>query len=232
MSWLFSRALVEEYSAANCLGGEPYAQLNVMPTPHKFWHNGKTMDASSLSRFGLTCAALTEPLGEELLMSYLAGFRAKTFQQPDEGQESTASVPASGARWRELSVRYDRDSCSWKTRHSLLEEDLPAFSPTLPKWGSMRSGELLERTTLPPLTSAKGSGLWPTPMAHRGTNRRTKPTPAQAAGKAGMQLGGLLGGTPNPDWSEWLMGWSISWTDLKQSATDKYRLWLRLHGGF
>ena len=32
--------------------------------------------------------------------------------------------------------------------------------------------------------------------------------------------------------SEWLMGWSISWTDLKQSATDKYRLWLRLHGGF
>ncbi len=32
MSWLFSQALVAEYSAANCSDGEPSAQLNVMPT--------------------------------------------------------------------------------------------------------------------------------------------------------------------------------------------------------
>ena len=230
MSWLFSQALVEGFLGASSLDGEPCAQLNVMPTPHRFWHNGKTMDVSNLSRFGLTCAALTEDLGADLLMWFQGASRAKTFPQQEKGLALMASAPASGARWRELSVRYDRDSCSWKTRRSLWEEDSTACSLTLPKWGLMRNGELLERTTLPPLTSAKGSGLWPTPLAHRGTNRRTKPTPAQAAGKAGMQLGGLLGGTPSPDWSEWLMGWCISWTDLKQLEMDRFRQWLRLHG--
>jgi hypothetical protein len=36
MSWLFSQALVEEYSAGTCLDGEQSAQLNVMPTPLRF----------------------------------------------------------------------------------------------------------------------------------------------------------------------------------------------------
>ena len=44
MSWLYSQALVEEYLGEHCLGGEPFAQLNVMPTPHKFWRNDKTME--------------------------------------------------------------------------------------------------------------------------------------------------------------------------------------------
>ena len=39
MSWLFSQALVEEYSAVTCSDGEPCAQLNVMPTPQPFWRN-------------------------------------------------------------------------------------------------------------------------------------------------------------------------------------------------
>ncbi len=36
----------------------------------------------------------------------------------------------------------------------------------------------------------------------------------------------------NPDWVAWLMGWPIGWTDLKPLATDRFRRWLRLHGGF
>ena len=28
------------------------------------------------------------------------------------------------------------------------------------------------------------------------------------------------GGTLNPDWSEWLMGWPIGWTDIDRSVTD------------
>jgi hypothetical protein len=55
MSWLFSQALGAEYSEATCSAGVPSAQLNVMPTQHPFWRNDKMMDASSLSRFGLTC---------------------------------------------------------------------------------------------------------------------------------------------------------------------------------
>ena len=77
MSWLFSQALVEEYSVANCSAGEPCAQLSVMPTQHKFWRNDKMMDVSNLSRFGLTCAVLTGTSGEALLTSFRAGFRAR-----------------------------------------------------------------------------------------------------------------------------------------------------------
>ena len=29
------------------------------------------------------------------------------------------------------------------------------------------------------------------------------------------------GGTLNPEWVEWLMGWPIGWTELKRSATDR-----------
>jgi hypothetical protein len=41
-----------------------------------------------------------------------------------------------------------------------------------------------------PITTALADAvrMWPTPIAHAGSNRRKKPTPAQAAGKAGMQL--------------------------------------------
>jgi len=62
---------------------------------------------------------------------------------------------------------------------------------------------------------------WPTPIAHAGSNRRTKPTPAQEAGKAGMQLAGMVGGSLNPTWVEWLMGWPLGWTDLKPLAMGK-----------
>lgn len=64
MSWLFSQALAEEYSADTSLAGEQFTQLNVMPTPHKFSRNDKMMEFSDLSRFGLTCSVLTESHGE------------------------------------------------------------------------------------------------------------------------------------------------------------------------
>lgn len=73
-----SLGLVEAFWEESSLDGEPFAQLNVMPTPHRFWHNGKAMDVSNLSRYGLTCRALTERRGEELLTWYREVFRAKT----------------------------------------------------------------------------------------------------------------------------------------------------------
>lgn len=88
MSYLFSLALAEEYSAGSSLDGEQFAPLSVMPTPHKFWRNDKTIESSDLSRFGLKCAILTESHGEELLMSYLAAFHARTFPSQEREPES------------------------------------------------------------------------------------------------------------------------------------------------
>ena len=38
------------------------------------------------------------------------------------------------------------------------------------------------------------------------------------------------GGSLNPTWVEWIMGWPLGWTDCAASATDKFREWCRSHG--
>ena len=120
MSWLFSQALVVEYSDRISWDGIQSAQLSVMPTQHKFWRNDKTMEFSRLSQFGLTCAVLTEGLGEELLTLYLADFHAKTLAQQEKAQVSTVLDQVCGPKWLELLVKYDLDLCSWRTHQCLF----------------------------------------------------------------------------------------------------------------
>lgn len=177
MSWIFSRALIQDYenshfsqaqaaesSADTSLAGEQSAQLSVMPTQHKFWRNDKTMEPSQLSRFGLTCAVLTESRGEALLTWFLADSRAKTYPPLERAQESMASAPGCGEKWRESSVRYDLNTYSWKTHRCLWDEDLPWSSVTLPKWGMTRNGVVYQHPTLARPIQETGYGLLPTPV--------------------------------------------------------------------
>ena len=61
---------------------------------------------------------------------------------------------------------YDPDSSSLRTSQGTLPWDSTKSSPTLPRWGSMRSGELYRRPTPAPRTAANGSSsLLPTPVA-------------------------------------------------------------------
>jgi site-specific DNA-cytosine methylase len=39
-----------------------------------------------------------------------------------------------------------------------------------------------------------------------------------------------VGGSLNPTWVEWLMGYPLGWTDLEHLEMQSYRQWLRLHG--
>ncbi len=171
MSWLFSQALVEEYSAAPCSAGARSAPLSVMHTPHRFSRNDKTMAPSRLSRFGLTSEPLTERHGEDLLMSYRAAFRAKTFPQPDPDKALKAAAQGSGRKWLESSVRFDAATCSWKTHHCLWDEDLPWSSVTLPAWGMTRTGVVYQQQTAERPISATASGLWPTPTVNGNHNQ-------------------------------------------------------------
>lgn len=183
MSWLFSKALLQayensrssqgqaaEYSADTCSDGAPSAPLSVMPTQHKFWRNDKTMEPSQLSRFGLTCAVLTEDHGEALLTWFRADSRVRTYRLPGLVPGLTASVLASGVRWLESSVRYDPATSSWKTHRCLWDEDLPWSSVTLPKWGMVLNGLVYRHPTLERPISATESGLWPTPNACKASN--------------------------------------------------------------
>ena len=214
MSWLISRALMEdyanshslpglvaEYSEATCSAGVPSAQLNVMPTPHPFWRNDKMMDASILSRFGLTCAVLTDDLGTALLTWFLADSRVRTYPLPGLVPELTVSGQDCGEKWRESSVRFDPVSCSWKTAHCLWEEDLPWCSVTLPKWGSMRNGHVFQHPTLVRPINVIASGLWPTPTVHGNYNK------PGASKNSGTGLATAVKTWPTPTASAY-KGWS------------------------
>lgn len=230
MSWLFSQALAEEYSVDTSLAGEQFAQLNVMPTPHKFSRNDKTMEFSGLSRFGLTCAALTESGGEELLTSFLAGFRARTSVQPAEVLESTVTSLGSGGKWQESLTKYDLNSHSWKTHHCLLEEDLRESSVILPKLGLIASGVVFQQKNVARLIKEIVCGwsgeMFATPQArdYRSGSLARWNDPRRSR-NLNDQVGGLL----NPEWEEWLMGWPIGWTELKPLAMDKFREWQLQH---
>ena len=236
MSWLFSQALAEEYSADTSLAGEQFAQLNVMPTPHKFSRNDRMMEFSSLSRFGLRCAVLTENHGEELLTSFLAGFRARTSVLTAMEPASMENAPDYGLKWRESSVRYDLNSSAWKILHDSEEKVLPWSSVTLPKWGMAANGFVFQHPTAERPMKETGCGLWPTAKASiRGDCpserlRRTPDLPSAIKmrplpdGSEPRQDGQL-----NPQWVEWFMGWPIGWTELKPLAMDKFLEWQQQH---
>ena len=175
MSWHFSRALVEEYSAATCLDGAQSAQLSANPMPQAFLCKDRMTAFSRLSRFGMTFVPLTGSLGADLLTWFLADSRARTYPPLEMAQESTGSAPGCGEKWRESSARYDLDSSSWKIHLSLFPEDLPWSSVTLPRWGMTRNGVVYQHPTLERPINATGYGsLLPTPSASHCETRPSK----------------------------------------------------------
>ena len=164
MSWLFSQALVEEYSVDTSLDGELSVPLSGNPTQQAYCVPDKMTVFCRLFRFGMTYKPLTENRGEELLTLYRAGFHAKTYQQPEKAQELTENDQECGATWRGWLAKYDPDSSLWRTAQCSLLEDLEPFLETWPQWGLMRDGECWEQQTLAQTTSATESGsLLPTP---------------------------------------------------------------------
>lgn len=291
MSWLFSRALGEEFLEENCSDGEPSVQLNGNHTPQAYLSSDKMTGFSRLSRFGMTFKPLTESRGEELLTLYLAGFPAKTSALPEKEQELTENDLECGHTWRGSLAKFDPVSSSWKTAQPSLLEDLGESSVIWPRSGMTANGQCWELPTLVRRTSETGSGLLPTPTAKpMGSNTHMRkqgltakyrylmwPTPTVcgnynrkgASKKSGDGLatavnrwptptvndsknstlppiqikhdnipGAMLrngeapGGALNPTWVEWLMGWPLEWTDLKQLETVKFQQWQQQHGGF
>ena len=171
MSYTFSRALVEAFSPASCSETDAFAPSSTSPTPEPFSLPDRTTEHFRLSRFGMTCAPLTEDRGEALLKSFLADSRAKTSAQPETETASTASAPACGAKWPASSVRYDPASSEWKTAHCLWEEVLPWSSVTLPTWGMTRNGFVCRHPTAERPINATGVGLWQTIVADDSADR-------------------------------------------------------------
>lgn len=244
MTWLFSKAMMEAYgkspcspglgavfSEANCSDTGSCAQLSVMPTPQPFWHGGKTMDCSQLSRFGQTLQLLTDDLGRDVLTSFLAAFPARTSAAPGKEQESTENDPACGPKVRGLLAKWSQQSCGWKTAQCSLLGDSDEFSETWPRWGLMRNGECweLERPVLPTSATACGSSL-PTPSGVNGGNNNTMGRVDEWGGSSNPLRGTVIGSMCLPEFEEMVMGWPVMWTAPMPYETAKFREWLLEHG--
>ena len=125
----------------------------------------------------------------------------------------------------------------WERRISETDSGLWPLIPTTSAWDGKRGPA---REYNPSSKSQKDRnlntfarifpepGMWPTPAARdwkdgNYPSERKRHTPPLAV---------HAGGTLNPEWVEWLMGWPIGWTDLKPLEMDRYQLWLRLHLGY
>lgn len=84
MSYIFSRALVEEYLEASCSDSAPSAPSSSNPGPQAYCSPDRMTDYSRLSRFGMTYAPLTDDRGAALLTWYLEASRARTFQPQEK----------------------------------------------------------------------------------------------------------------------------------------------------
>lgn len=241
MSWLFSRALVVEYSAANCSDGEPCAQLSVMPTQRPFWHKDRTMEASTHSLFGVTWKPLTGQSGVELLTWYLAGFRARTSALQGKVRASRATGAGSGRSSRASLARFDPGTHSLRTAQCSLFEDSTECCATLPRWGSMLAGAVYQDSIPDMKRTATGFGLLRRPLwtdhkfyvltkRQMVTRRAQSKTPMNWMQQA-IELSDLSKAWANVRFAEHLMRWPIGWTDLEPLAMAKTHTSLQRHGG-
>jgi hypothetical protein len=216
-------------------------------------------DYLKVSRFGIMFKPLTEQLGQDLLMSYQAAFRAKTFLPQEKVQELTENEAECGERWQGSFAKLDPNSFLWKTHQCSLIEDWELFSEIWPTWGSMQNGACWERQTLGLNTTEREFGLLPdndkffhtpTTGSSGGSNSRKAmqkrgviwptPTTGTGGGNAGgsgvrrtaKENGTYVPSSINPNLQEWLMGWPQDWTEIKPLETDKYRKWRQLHGTY
>ena len=203
------------------------------------WRNTLGLSSSSASETGsclgspcgMMSAPSMEPLGAGGLMSLREDSHAPTSRQSGKVLEFKASTRASGEKWPESLVRFDPNTSLWRTHQISLLGDSEPFSGTCPAWGSMRNGECWAHITPWDLISGIGSGFvqlrCQTPKAVQ-----SSPTELYGRGRtlSPMDQAKALGGTLNPDYSEWVMGWPIRWTALKPLAWAKFQSWLASHG--
>jgi len=149
-----------------------------------------------------------------------------------------------------------RDGACWalSTLEHRTSENASGLFPTPSATQEMNGGEgaremlikLVEAGRLNPFEAEAMAGrkLFSTPTCrdHKGGYRTEALIRKDGKSRAldalpNAVLGGLgvetqNGGSLNPTWVEWLMGWPLGWTDCAASATDKFQQWQLSHGEY
>jgi len=223
MSWHYLRELEGESLVDICSDGEPLQPLKSKITHAVFYCKGKLMDSYLDSLFGTMLEPLMENPGEEKSKSSAVDFHARTYQVPAKGLELMESDQECGQKWQGSFTKYDPNTSSWKTHQCLLHGDLEEFSEIWPRWGLMQDGECWEQMPWDFAITEPESGWLPTPVT----------SDAMGAGRNGPRKGGNIStlkdyfskwyrmAYPPVNITEYMMGWPIGWTDLKQLEMDK-----------
>ncbi len=171
----FSPELVAESSAASCVESEPSAPSKSTPTVALYCAPDKMMGRLNLSRYGMTCAHLTDDLGAGLLMWFQRGFRVQTSASRIRMvAESMAKRAGYGRKQNESLAKYDPVSSSLKIAQISLIKEVSESLKTLPPWGMIARGVLFPLPTpeLHTLGVDGGALLWPTPTVTGNHNRK------------------------------------------------------------
>ena len=167
------------------------------------------MAALTTRRSGTTLPRSTEPNGAAESTLSPRAIPASLGASQGSDEEPTMSA-GSGRTWRVSLARFDRDSRSWRmSQATLFGTGWGPCLPTLPRSGSMRSGELSERPTLERPISDDGYSFWPTltsnddnksPEAHLAMKRRLHGNKEKADGSeyavTSLQVAVQLWSTP------------------------------------
>ena len=166
---------------------------------------------------------------------------ARTLASPAKAPDSQENAAACGSSTPKRSKSSGRRTSSLKMSAPFALADWIKCSGRSLRSGMMRNGIVYPRAPLVPLTGGIGSGLWPTPVAQEGgqgvnpaargrklhievlkwptpqarDHKDTGPNVNWAKVKAKCKLAGAAGGSLNPTWVEWLMGYPLGWTDLE-----------------
>ena len=161
----FLQALGEGYFPTYYSDINPCVPSRSMTIASKSFPKGKRTVCFPGSRFSMTLHRLTETSGEVSSMLSAEGSPARTSALPEKATDSTENEADCGPKWPGSLARYNPGSRSWRTAQCSLLGGLTEYSGTFPRWGTMQSGELWERTMPVLRIEGKGSGYWPTPRA-------------------------------------------------------------------
>ena len=187
MTWLYVPCISALDTEALSLPSEespaPWLTLSGTATQRPLsWRGWQRRDWIKLLS-GMTSPRSTVTRGVDAWISSLPVSPVSPSLQQERSWDLTMTG-GSGPTSNGSSVRYDPDSCSWKTCQALFEQDYPLSSIPLPSSGSMRNGVCTPRPTLEPRTDGNGSGSlqgWATPRA-------VNPPRSSAQGTAGPTL--------------------------------------------
>ena len=228
MSWHYLQGQEVASWEGSSLDGIPSVLLKLIPLPEQFFLQDKKMECSIDSQFGMISQPSMGIDGKDLLTLLPEDFHVKTYPRQVKARELGVNVLDCGTKWQESFLKFNPNTCWWKTAHCLFPEDLTSCWLILPKWGLMRNGELSAQRTPRLHTRGKGYGLWPTPrcwMKHGAIRKKT-----EGSWSKGINIEDLCGGKPDPNLVEWMMDWPMGWTDLKPLEMDRFQKWLDLHG--